>query len=240
LAPFNQYIKDADKLEESRQRLDDIAQQGQGPIEITQPEAFRAQFASRGPRGRKTMAIRDIIARINGSSANPIDLTNQDSTHSAQPIDLLKKVPMKHIFFPEDVRPPYYGTFTKATTPREAARLARNPCYRGLPEADYDYDSEAEWEEPEEGEDLDSEGEDDSEAEDDDLESFLDDEDAAENKRRLISGDLEPISSGLCWEDAKGVARRADWSGEICFEFNELKMGMLLGMGVQNSDYVLC
>ncbi|KAF2488356.1 hypothetical protein BU16DRAFT_474143 [Lophium mytilinum] len=228
IAPYNQFIGGEDEVEAARQRLDNLAPQDHTSMEVSQPESFKSQLASRGPRGSKTIPMRDIIAHINGSSAHPIDLTDEAARASAQPLDLLKKVPMKYLFFPEDVRPPYYGTFTKVPTPQEAARLARNPFYRGLPEADYDYDSEAEWEEPEEGEDLDSEGDDDSEADDDDLESFLDDEDAAENKRRLISGDLEPVSTGLCWEDGRGVARRADGSGEICLEFRELKMGMLL------------
>jgi chromatin assembly factor 1 subunit A len=71
-----------------------------------------------------------------------------------------------------------------------------------LPDTNYDYDSEAEWEEPEEGEDLNSEDEEEmSEDGDDDMDGFLDDEDdaMAGGKRRLIVGDLEPVSSGIRW-----------------------------------------
>ncbi len=81
---------------------------------------------------------------------------------------------------------------------------------------DYDYDSEGEWEEPGEGEDLDSEGEEEIESEDgDDMEGFLDDEDVADSakalqKRRLVTGDLEPISTGLCWEDDNNYQAHRD------------------------------
>ncbi|KAJ5416959.1 uncharacterized protein N7487_000509 [Penicillium crustosum] len=98
--------------------------------------------------------------------------------------------------------PPYQGTYTRPVSELSSRRLARNPYHRGLPDTDYDYDSEAEWEEPEEGEELDSEEEDEGSDEgEDDLEGFLDDEDdaLAEGKRRLIVGDLEPVSTGIKW-----------------------------------------
>jgi hypothetical protein len=109
---------------------------------------------------------------------------------------------MKSLKFGEDVRPPYQGTFTKTLPESAASKLMRNPFHRGLPDINYDYDSEAEWEEPEEGEDLDSEEEEEgSEEGDDDLDGFLDDdEDNVEGKRRLIVGDLEPLSTGLRWQ----------------------------------------
>jgi chromatin assembly factor 1 subunit A len=136
---------------------------------------------------------------------------------------------MKYIHFGEDVRPPYYGTYTKSYTDKEAARLARNPASRLRQDTNYDYDSEAEWDEPEEGEDLDSEGDDDADEEaEDDMDGFLDDEEDPQLKRRLISGDLEPISTGLCWQDGQGVSRLNDGSGAICTDFREFSMGFLL------------
>lgn len=169
------------------------------------------------------------MARLHGSSANPIDLT-EDKSSTTQPLELLLRVPMKYLHFGEDVRPAYYGTFTKLQTRQEARKLSRNPFSQLLPEANYEYDSEAEWEEPEEGEDLDSDGEEDMEDDaEDDMEDFLDDDDAAENKRRLITGDLEPISTGLCWEDARGISRKADNPAEAVHDFAEFRMGILLG-----------
>ncbi|KAL9033779.1 MAG: hypothetical protein Q9214_007347, partial [Letrouitia sp. 1 TL-2023] len=108
--------------------------------------------------------------------------------------------------FAEDVRPPYIGTFTKLQDNQKAAKLCRNPFSRSLPNTNYDYDSEAEWEDPGEGEDLDSEGEEENESEEgDDMDDFLDDEDAGDGsrqslKRRPMIADLEPTSTGLCWE----------------------------------------
>ena len=157
-----------------------------------------------GPRP----CVNEIMERLHGTSQNPIDLTNSQRSKSAQePLDLLKTIPIKFLKFIEDVRPPYVGTYTRVRDPAIARQICRNPFTRGLPITDYDYDSEAEWEEPGEGEDLDSEGEEEIESEDgDDMEGFLDDEDAADSakalqKRRLVTGNLEPISTGLCWED---------------------------------------
>lgn len=225
-ASYNYFMADQGELEAARKRLEDIPQQDSTAMEISQPDTFKSRLDQYALRGERTIPVRDIIARLNGSPNNPIDLT--DDTKAAQPLELLKKVSMKYLHFGEDVRPPYYGTFSKMQTRHEASRLARNPFRRYLPEMDYDYDSEAEWEEPEEGEDLDSEGEDDDSVDGgDDLDGFLDDEDIAENKR-LITGDLEPVSTGLCWEDANGVSRRAGGSGEICHDFREFKMEVLL------------
>ena len=137
---------------------------------------------------------------LHGTSKNPIDLTNSHS-NSSKPTDLLKSVSKKYLKFAEDVRPPYIGTYTKA--PKALSKITRNPFTRALPSTNYDYDSEVEWEDPGEGEDLDSEGDEEvDEDEGDDLDDFLDDDaaDARAAKRRLIVGDLQPVSSGLCWE----------------------------------------
>ncbi|RAL62832.1 hypothetical protein DID88_004674 [Monilinia fructigena] len=120
----------------------------------------------------------------------------------------LKDIPMKYLKFQEDVRPPYQGTYTH-TPMHGISKLARNPMRRDLPNTNYDYDSEAEWIEDEDAEDLNSEGEEDEEGLDDveDMDGFLDDEnDDLLNSRRAmggIQGDLEPVSTGLCWEDTK-------------------------------------
>jgi chromatin assembly factor 1 subunit A len=86
------------------------------------------------------------------------------------------------------------------------SRLARNPLRRDLPNTNYDYDSEAEWVEDEDAEDLNSEGEEeDVEMGEDaeEMDGFLDDEgdEMANSKRLVLQGDLEPVSTGLCWED---------------------------------------
>eukprot|EP00054_Salpingoeca_dolichothecata_P015612 m.90364 g.90364 ORF g.90364 m.90364 type:complete len:545 (+) comp21579_c0_seq1:729-2363(+) len=63
----------------------------------------------------------------------------------------LPRMRMKLLQFWEDVRPPYYGTFSK----QSAKITARRPLNQDTEIFDYDYDSEAEWEpEDEEGEDC--------------------------------------------------------------------------------------
>ncbi|CDM29351.1 hypothetical protein DTO013E5_5297 [Penicillium roqueforti] len=169
------------------------------PTEVFQIIPFR--------RGRQpTTSVRDILLQLQRSDETQ-PTQNQSIMPTPRPQELLRKVTMKSLKFGEDIRPPYQGTYTRRVSELSARRLARNPYHRGLPDTDYDYDSEAEWEEPEEGEELDSEEEDEgSEEGEDDLEGFLDDEDdaLAEGKRRLIVGDLEPVSTGIKWA-ANGV-----------------------------------
>ncbi|KAF2179805.1 hypothetical protein K469DRAFT_730437 [Zopfia rhizophila CBS 207.26] len=236
LAPYNRFMEDPVELASARSRLDKIVDDKGENKDLGHPQAFKSSFSTRGLRGVKIFSVADIVEHLNGSSDNPIDLTNDDNGKS-QPLELLKQIPMKYLHFPEDVRPPYYGTYTKLHSQREATKLARNPFSRTLHETDYDYDSEAEWEEPEEGEDLDSEGEVDLDEDgEDDMDGFLDDEDDPQVKRRLINGDLEPISTGLCWEDVRGVPRLNDGSGVISTEFKQFGMGFLLEPQLQSID----
>lgn len=150
-------------------------------------------------RGRQAASVKEILLRMQS-----LEQSDPDSARRAQ--ELLRRIKMKSLKFGEDVRPPYQGTFTKTLPESAAIKLMRNPFHRGLPDINYDYDSEAEWEEPEEGEDLDSEEEEEGSDEgDDDMDGFLDDDDDnLEGKRRLIVGDLEPLSTGLRWQGEGG------------------------------------
>lgn len=188
--------------------------------------------AEQGKRGLQYPRVRDIISRLSGSSDRPVDLTQESSEQNMRELlETLKAVPMKFIHFTEDVRPPYCGTFTKIQSERESRKMAINPFSKSLPDANYDYDSEYEWDDPEEGEDLDADDGDDLDSEGaEDLDDFLeDDDDVAHSKRRLITGDLEPVCSGLCWEDSNGMLRKADGSVDARMTFSEYKMGVLLG-----------
>ena len=169
--------------------------------------SFRNQDASKRRCKRPNHQVKEIIARLQGTSQTPIDITGSDPTWKRTPLDLLKDVPMKYLKFAEDVRPPYLGTYTRSLSLRRSAKLQRQPFTRGLPHVNYDYDSEAEWEDPGEGEDLDSEGEEEIEEDDDEeMSGFVDDGDADEfsRKRKPMLGDLEPSCTGLCWEDFNG------------------------------------
>jgi chromatin assembly factor 1 subunit A len=201
LAPKNAFMEDQAKMQAARTRLDNLIAREDVDMEPISLQSLKSSLASTGPRGLKIPSIVNVIELANSSSDQSIDLTKDHGSSLGEPLDMLKHIPMKYIHFGEDVRPPYYGTYTCLYTDKESSQLARNPVSRLRRDTNYDYDSEAEWEEPEEGEDLDSDGDDDAEEEaEDDMEGFLDDEEDPQVKRRLISGDLQPISTGLCWQ----------------------------------------
>ncbi|KAH6882341.1 chromatin assembly factor 1 subunit A-domain-containing protein [Alternaria rosae] len=232
LAPINTLLDDPERLEAARTRLENLIAHNSTGTEIITRETLVSSLPRQSQPAHRTATIAEVIERVNGSSDRPIDLTVHRS-----PLEMLREIPMKYIHFCKDVRPPYYGTYTRPYTDAEASRLARNPLARVRQDTDYDYDSEAEWDEPEEGEDLDSDGEDDNEEDaEDDLDGFLDDEEDPQLKRRLISGDLVPVSTGLCWEDAERVSRLNDGSDAICTDFRGFSMGFLLDPQMSSID----
>ncbi|KAL8787393.1 MAG: hypothetical protein Q9213_002276 [Squamulea squamosa] len=222
LAPLNHFEKDEEGLQCTQRNIDESLSDfspAYDQITLNLNEMLQLSPYKRrnfdGPRP----CVKDIVERINGSPRNPIDLTqSQILKVSRQPLEILKTIPTKFLKFIEDVRPPYVGTHTRVQAPATARRICRKPFTRGLSTMDYDYDSEAEWEELGEGEDLDSEGEEENDSEDgDDMEGFLDDDDVADSskplqKRRLVTGNLEPISTGLCWEDNNNYQALGDLS----------------------------
>lgn len=154
-------------------------------------------------RGEPIRSIKEIVGLIDGTVKQPIDLTGADVGDTA--LDLLRKASIRHIEFQQDVRPAFYGTYTKINSPRKLHKFRRNPFLRARPDTDYDNDSEAEWEEPEEGdEEIMSEAEDEADSQGDanEIDDFLDDEDdTAKGKRKVATGELIPETTGLCWEN---------------------------------------
>ncbi|KAJ5512453.1 Chromatin assembly factor 1 subunit A [Penicillium fimorum] len=207
VAPPHRFERDSEALEHVRETIDTCLR-NETPIQIhpfRPSEVFQIIPFHRGRQ--PATSVRDILLQLQRSDDPTQSTQNQIIMPSLRPQELLHRVTMKSLKFGEDIRPPYQGTYTRRVSELSTRRLARNPYHRGLPDTDYDYDSEAEWEEPEEGEELDSEEEDEGSDEgEDDLEGFLDDEDdaLAEGKRRLIVGDLEPVSTGIKW-DSNGV-----------------------------------
>ena len=219
LAPYNRFGRDTGALERARLGIDNHLQSSWNGLEeiLGKRKALQAHAMEqlhvpphkRTKRPVRPLTVKWIMERINGTEDKPIDLTDNETARIYNPAELLRSISLKHLQFAEDIRPPYRGTYTKLPTKQSSMSLARNPFERALPQTNYDYDSEAEWEEPGEGEDLDSEGEEEhgSDDEEDEMEGFLDDEDSAEGagtKRRHVVGNLEPVSSGLCWEDSHG------------------------------------
>lgn len=207
VAAINRFERDEEATETISQTIDSYLLGNKSPVRLLfdATELFHLPSTD-SLRGKQCMPVREIMAEFSGKAERPIDLTT-DSQNSQikKKHDLLKQVPMKFLCFREDVRPPYRGTYTSRPV-NGMSRLARNPLRKELPNTDYDYDSEAEWVEDEDAEDCNSDGEEEEDGEDgEDMEGFLDDENDEMNnsKRMVIQGDLEPVSTGLCWENGR-------------------------------------
>ncbi|RAH73702.1 putative chromatin assembly factor 1 subunit A [Aspergillus aculeatinus CBS 121060] len=201
VAPPHQFQRDAKALHHTQEKVDVyLKSNATAPPSAFRPSELFNLIPYRRRCGRLPASVKEILLQMQ----NLADQAGPSEDAQRKPRELLRQVTMKSFRFGEDVRPPYQGTFTKRLPEAAAHRLMRNPFRRGLPEINYDYDSEAEWEEPEEGEELDSEEEDEmSEDGEDDMDGFLDDEDdhLVDGKRRLIVGDLEPVSTGIRWQE---------------------------------------
>jgi chromatin assembly factor 1 subunit A len=200
LAPPHRFERDAQAASHLQDRVDSyLKSAGSAEPLVFRPSELFKLIPYKRRRGALNMSVRDILLQM--QSLHDVPETSE-ATNKLQ--NSLRQVRMKSLKFGEDVRPPYMGTYTKQLPQSAAARLMRNPFRRELPEINYDYDSEAEWEDAEEGEELDSEEEEEgSEEGDDDMDGFLDDEDdqLLNGKRRMLVGDLEPVSTGLKWQD---------------------------------------
>ncbi|KAI9647710.1 hypothetical protein NHQ30_004096 [Ciborinia camelliae] len=212
LAPINHFGRDEEGSQALQSTIDAYISGHRSPgrrRHFDAMELFPLSSSNSVKRGKSIVSVREIMAELSGNPSKPIDLTTDSRNSQIKRTKAqLQDVPMKFLKFQEDVRPPYQGTYTH-TPLYGMSKLARNPMRRDLPNTNYDYDSEAEWIEDEDAEDLNSEGEEDEEGLDDaeDMDGFLDDEnDELLNSRRAlggIQGDLEPVSTGLCWEDRK-------------------------------------
>ena len=196
-----------------------------------------------GKHRHRWFSVKEIVDSIQGTAYRPIDLTDAGPKKPLRnPADLLKRFTIKYLKFAEDVRPPYIGTYSKICDQSEGSKLSRKPFAKALPATNYDYDSEAEWEEPGEGEDLDSEGEEEAgeDEDDDEMEGFLDDEEgsemvrAANLKHRSLNGDLEPLCTGLCWENASDQEGLNSVDGKLTVDMSLLRLDILSGRDEQS------
>ncbi|KAK5166597.1 uncharacterized protein LTR77_008140 [Saxophila tyrrhenica] len=189
-------------------------------------------FATESPytRGAPLPSTRKLVDQIQGTLQQPVDLTSDETP--ANPMAALQETQRRYLEFDEDVRPPYFGTYSKIRSPRTMAKLCRAPLTRARPDTNYDYDSEAEWEEPDEADEEchdDDEDEAESQGDANELDEFLDDEDdAPKNKRKMITGDLVPASTGLCWEDPAGKIVPSIESELSTAFMNDMRIGVLL------------
>lgn len=199
MAPQHRFERDAKALAHLRTTVDSTFNTGSAEQIAFRPSELFKMMPYKRRRGYQKMSVKDILLQMQSLSDLP------ETSEAARKLqESLKQVRMKSLKFGEDVRPPYQGTYTKHLPKEKGAKLMRNPFRREIPEVNYGYDSEAEWEDAEEGEELDSEEEEEgSEDGDEDMDGFLDDEDdhLANGKRRLLVGDLEPVCSGIKWQD---------------------------------------
>lgn len=178
-------------------------------------------------------SVKELVSKLNGSAWDSVDLTTT-STASMTPTkaeEVLRNIPIKYLKYHEDVRPPWKGTRTKPLSRTTFRKLCRTPYARVIPEINYEYDSEAEWEEPGEGEELLSEDEEEDDGDNEDLEGFLDDEgdEGAVLKRRQILGDLEPICTLVHWESSEpGNQSRNVAYGQSTIDLASFKIQVLL------------
>jgi chromatin assembly factor 1 subunit A len=177
-------------------------------------EEYTSQYKRQ--RGKHTEPVKDLIAKMEAYHTESAELNIGDFSNShidvissaLTALSVLHSIPIKYLHFGEDVRPPYCGTWTKCVSEQQMCSVAHNPTTRIIEEINYDYDSEAEWAEPGEGEDVDSDGEEDAESEDgeDDMDGFLDDEEDNGVRRNIGLVNSEVQCSGLQWEISSGCA----------------------------------
>ncbi|KAK3684994.1 chromatin assembly factor 1 subunit A-domain-containing protein [Podospora appendiculata] len=182
--------------------LDEYIEGKRGTVELgpfNPLEALQIPFSL--PRGRVYPSVRKIMAEYYGD----IDLTTESqNTQILNTREALRAVPVKSLKFREDVRPPYIGTVSGLPPGVQSLRkIARKPISKNVLPLDYDYDSEAEWQE-EDGEDVDDlEDEEENSENDEDMDDFLDDSEDAGLSRLVFSGGMVPECTGLCWENSK-------------------------------------
>lgn len=188
--------------------LDEFVAGSREPIEIKSCDpcqTLRLQNGVAQPRGKMYSSVRGLLSSPDGLQTSPVDLTTESQNVRIQNAQqALKRIPLKHLKFYEDVRPAYYGTVTSVESLASLRKLAKNPIAKDLP-LNYDYDSEAEWvDNGEEGEadDVSLLDEEDVEEEDGEaMDDFLDDSEDVGRGPRMVTGTMEPESSGVCFED---------------------------------------
>ena len=119
---------------------------------VSKPRRPRKVFNVNGPNYKSTSAycVRDIFAKLSEAEVLGDDSTVR-SLHKL--LAQRDKIPAKVLIFHEDLRPGYYGTFTKSST----VVGPRTPFARDALSFDYSYDSGEDWDEEDEGgEDLES------------------------------------------------------------------------------------
>ena len=125
---------------------------------------FLCKSATKTPRFRRKPI--QLIVNADSSAFSPECVQMKEVTVDSR---------LRLLSFADDLRPPYFGTFSKAFR-KMAIVSGRRPFTMDTALFNYDYDSEAEWEEEDEGEDI--------------AESMAGDEDMGEEGNELIFDDF--------------------------------------------------
>ncbi|KAJ1329572.1 chromatin assembly factor 1 subunit A [Microdochium nivale] len=185
--------------------LDDFIYKKRDPV-VLSPLNLAEIFQVHGflkPRGVVPQSVREIMETANNVLIKSESQTTNEMQNAQQ---RLNRITMKALKFYEDVRPPYIGTITTPMHISALRRLSKSPTGRSLNMLNYDYESEAEWQD-DDGEDLMSEDEEEELEGEDELDDFLDDsDDPMPIARPAFRGELEPNVVGICFEEKKGVA----------------------------------
>ncbi|KAL1924298.1 uncharacterized protein VTP21DRAFT_7333 [Calcarisporiella thermophila] len=173
VAPINRFYRDVaaemDKnLASSQPDLTEIPQVCEESLKYLQDFKSRLPPSVLRKRGVPVKKISDVLGlsvpnrrpQESDSDMMVYDLETPTVSTSQEPESVTQLYKMKLLQFYEDVRPPYFGTWTKSS--KHISQ--RRPHNKDPDQLDYEYDSEAEWERDEEGEELKSEDEEDEEA----------------------------------------------------------------------------
>lgn len=175
-------------------------QRGEGEVKPFDAVSTFHLIGRPSQRGIIHPSVKKIMAELLGDPIESADRTESQQKRFSDVQKQLSNIPVKMVSFYEDVRPAYIGTVT-SFNPEELHKLARRPARRVLSKLNYEYDSEAEWEE-EEGEDLDDADDDEEDNEgDDEMADFLDDAEDAVAVRTAHLPEEEPKSTGICFEN---------------------------------------
>ncbi|CAK7207195.1 chromatin assembly factor-I (CAF-I) p90 subunit [Sporothrix eucalyptigena] len=209
-----------DETKEAKSRiLDEFLSGSRGDFSPKKPfstasavDYFHLPSDSQSARGRNRPTVRKIMNMLGPDAIyGGLSAFNASDAQTKLALDLLKSVPMKYLFFREDVRPAYFGTVTSQPPQARLSKLARNPLAKTVLPLNYDYDSEAEWVDDGDGEDVDDLDDEEEELEDDgEMSDFLDDSEDAMPLRPAFSGGMEPESTGICWENERRQAPQPD------------------------------
>lgn len=162
---------------------------------LAQAERSRIPSASLSISSTTFPTVEDIITQI---QEHELRGDTREADRVRHILRNASKVQMKLLKFHQDVRPGYWGTWTKRS-PLPSISKGRNPFAQDSDLLNYDYNSEEEWaEDPEDAEDLGellSEGEEPSEVDSEDGGWLAGDDEEIEMEEGYEAMDVDPSDS---------------------------------------------